>query len=178
MKYIKLYEDFLFEADGYGRDYYVRKKDGKTLRYFFKIESEEETLCFIVSIGKLSRKVTIEASENSYGVIGVEPIKQSIMDDYLVNDTDYKSRENDEIELTKSEVMRFYSIVGECIKDYLENNPKVSLIYDEIPLNLNIETEEYLEKVKNLMGSWSYNKWSVQEGSSDKILMYIRRDHE
>lgn len=179
MKHIQLFEDFIFEdEDGYGRDFFVKKKDGKVLRYFFKMEGEEDTLCFIINIGKSSRKITIESSENSYGVISVEPIKQSVMDDYLVNDTDYKTKTDQVFDLSNSEFMRFYRILGEAIKDYLENNPKVSMLYDEIPLNLNIEPEEYLDKVKNLMGMWSYEKWGAQEGSSSQILIYIRRNHE
>jgi len=74
--------------------------------------------------------------------------------------------------------MRFYKIVGECIKDYLQNNPKVSIIYDQIMLNLEKETEEYKDAVKNLMSGWSYGKWSLQDGSSSNIVMYSRRDHE
>lgn len=178
MKHIKIYENFVNEGDGFGRDYFVKKKDGKTLRYFFKIDGEEDTLCFIISIGKLSRKTTIESAENSYAVISVEPISQAIMDDYLVNDTDYKSRSKEEFDLTKSELMRFYFILSECLKDYLENNPKVSIIYDELPLNINIETEDYMSYIKNQMDEWSYGKWSIQEGSSLRTVIYTKRDHE
>jgi hypothetical protein len=177
MKHIKLYEHFLNE-DGYGRDYFVKKKEGKVYRYFFKIEGEESELGFLVEIGKLSRLVNIDGAENSYGVLSVQPMKVSIMDDYLVNDSDFKSREDDTFTLEKSEFMRFYKILGECIKDYLQNNPKVSIIYDQIMLNLEKETEEYKDAVKNLMSGWSYGKWSLQDGSSPNIVMYSRRDHE
>jgi hypothetical protein len=178
MKHIKIYESFLSENDGFGRDYFVKKKDGKSIRYFFKIEGEEDTLCFIVSIGKSSRKTTIESAENSYAVLSVEPISQGVMDDYLVNETDYKSRTKDEIILTKSELMRFYFIVSECLKDYLENSPKVSMIYDEMLLNLTTETEDYLSSVGNLMEEWSYGKWGIQEGTYDRTIIYMKRDHE
>ena len=177
MKHLTLYENFLNE-DGYGRDYFVRKKEGKVYNYFFKIEGEEGELGFIVSLGKLSRNMTIESAENSYAVISVQPMSPNIMDDYLVSDSDYRSRENDSFELTKSEFMRFYKIVGESIKDYLQNNPKVSTIYDEIPLNLEMDFKDYMSGAKNLMDNWSYNKWSIQEGPSQKIVIYKRRDHE
>jgi hypothetical protein len=177
MKHLKLFENFLNE-DGYGRDYFVKKKEGKLYKYFFKIEGEEDDLGFIVSIGKLSRNLTIESAENSYAVLSVQPMSTVIMDDYLVSDSDYRSREDDVFTLTKSEFMRFYKIVGESIKDYLQNNPKVSTIYDEITLNLEKDYKEYMSGVKNLMDSWSYNKWSIQEGPSSKILIYTRRDHE
>ena len=177
MKHIKLFEHFLNE-DGYGRDYFVKKKEGKVYRYFFKIDGEEDELGFLVEIGKLSRLVNVDGAENSYGVVSVQPMKVTIMDDYLVNDSDFRSREDDTFTLEKSEFMRFYKIVGECIKDYLQNNPKVSIIYDQIMLNLEKETEEYKDAVKNLMSGWSYGKWSLQDGSSSNIVMYSRRDHE
>ena len=74
--------------------------------------------------------------------------------------------------------MRFYKILSESIKDYLQNNPKVSKIYDEIPLNLDMELSEYQDRVESLMDEWSYEKWSVQDGSSERTLMYTRRDHD
>jgi hypothetical protein len=177
MKHIKLFENFLNE-DGYGRDFFVKKKDGKLSQYFFKIEGEEEDLGFVINLGKLSRNITIESAENSYSVLSVEPIRESVMDDFLVKDSDFKSREDDQFTLTKSEYMRFYKIVGECIKDYLQSNPKVSIIYDEIPLNLDMDFEEYSDKVKSLMDEWSYGKWSSQEGATKKTLIYSRRDHD
>jgi len=178
MQHIKLFEQFLNEKDGYGRDFFVKEKDGKVSKYFFKIDGEDQAKGFIVSIGKLSRETSIDDAENSYGVISVEPIKVSIMDDYLVNETDYKSRENDEFRLTKSEFMRFYNIVGECIKDYLQSNPKVSKFYDEILLNLEMGRDDYMDKCDVLMDEWSYNKWSIQEGPDKRTLVYTRRDHD
>jgi hypothetical protein len=177
MKHIKLFEQFLNE-DGYGRDFFVKKKEGKLCQYFFKIEGEEEDLGFVVNLGKLSRNITIESAENSYAVLSVEPIRESVMDDYLVKDSDFKSREDDVFILTKSELMRFYKIAGECIKDYLQSNPKVSIIYDEMPLNIDMDFEEYMEKAKSLMDEWSYDKWSIQEGPESKIVIYSRRDHD
>lgn len=177
MKHIKLYENFINE-DGYGRDFFVKKKEGKMSKYFFKIEGEDENRGFVVTIGKLSRDITIEDAENSYAVISVEPMKESVMDDYLVKDSDYKSREEDTFLLEDSDFMRFYDIVCECIKDYLQNNPKVSIMYDQIPLNVDMEMEEYMDKVKGMMDGWSYGKWSVQEGPEKEILIYSRRDHD
>ena len=177
MKHIKLFENFLNE-DGYGRDFFVKKKDGKLSQYFFKIEGEEDDLGFVVCLGNLSRNITIESAENSYAVLSVEPIGESVMDDFLVKDSDFKSREDDQFTLSKSEYMRFYKIVGECIKDYLQSNPKVSIIYDEIPLNLDMDFEDYSDKVKSLMDEWSYGKWSSQDGATKKTLIYSRRDHD
>lgn len=178
MKHIKLFEQFLMEEDGFGRDFFVKKKEGKVSKYFFKIEGEEESLGFIINIGKLSRTSPIDEAENSYAVISVEPIKESVLDDYLVKETDYKSREDDEFKLNKSEFMRFYKILGETIKDYLQNNPKVSKIYDEILLNLEFQVSEYKDKTESLMDDWSYGKWSVQEGPDERTIIYTRRDHD
>jgi hypothetical protein len=178
MRHIKLFEQFLLEEDGFGRDFFVKKKEGKVSRYYFKIEGEDEDHGLVVNIGKLSRGSSIDEAENSYCVISVEPIKISVLDDYLVKETDYKSREDDDFDLTKSEFMRFYRILGEAIKDYLQNNPKVSKIYDEIPLNLNIDLSEYKDRVTSLMDEWSYEKWSLQDGSEERTLLFTRRDHD
>jgi hypothetical protein len=177
MKHLKLYEHFLNE-DGYGRDFFFKQKQGKVSKYFFKIDGEEEQLGFVLEIGKLSRNISIEDAENSYAVLTIEPISVSVMDDYLVKESDYKSREEETFELTESELMRTYKIVGEAIKDYLENNPKVSQIYDEMGLNIDIDFEEYLEKVKSLMSFWSFDRWSLQEASAKRTLLYTRRDHD
>ena len=166
------------EEDGFGRDFFVKKKEGKVSKYFFKIDGEEKTLGFVISIGKLSRETPIDDAENSYGVISVEPMRESVMDDYLVKETDYRSRENDLFDITKSEFMRFYKITGECIKDYLQNNPKVSKIYDEILLNLEMDPKEYTDSCRALMDEWSYNKWGIQGGSTERNLVYTRRDHD
>ena len=178
MKYLKLFEQFLMEEDGFGRDFFIKKKDGKVSKYFFKIEGEDDDLGFVVNIGKLSRGASIDEAENSYCVISIEPIKVSVLDDYLVKDSDYKSREDDNFDLTKSEFMRLYRIMGEAIKDYLQNNPKVSKIYDEIPMNVNIDLSEYEDRVRSLMDEWSYEKWSIQEGPEELTLLYTRRDHD
>lgn len=179
MKHLKLYEQFLNE-DGFGRADFIKKKNGKLHQYYFKIQGEEggEDICFILGIGKLSRNTNIEQAENSYAVLSVEPIKGNIMDDFLVKDSDYKSREDETFPLTRSEFLRFYKLVGECIKDYLQSNPKVSTIYDELPLNIEMDMDEYLELVKSMIDSWSYEKWGVQEGPENKILLYNRRDHD
>ena len=179
MKHIKLFEQFLINEDGYGRDFFFKKKDGKTFKYFFKIDdSEGRSLGFVLSIGKLSRTKTIDEAENSYGVISVEPMKESVMDDYLSRDSDYKSREDEDFNLERSEFLRFYKIVSESIKDYLQNSPKVSTLYDEILLNLDMDIKEYMETAEAMMDEWSYDKWGVQEGSGDRSLIYTRRDHE
>jgi len=178
MRHIKLFEQFLMEEDGFGRDFFVKKKEGKVSKYFFKIDGEEESLGFIINIGKLSRESSIDEAENSYCVLSAEPIKIRVLDDYLVKGTDYKSREDDDFDLTKSEFMRFYKILSEAIKDYLQNNPKVSKIYDEILMNLDMETKEYEDNVKSLIDEWSYEKWSVQDVSDKRTLLYSRRDHD
>jgi len=177
LKHLHLFENFLNE-DGYGRDYFVKKKDGKINKYFFKIEGEENDLGFVLSISKTSRESSVDGAENSYCVLNIEPISTNVMDDYLVNETDYKSRDEEVFKISKSEFLRFYELVGECIKDYLKNNPKVTSIYDDMPLNLDIELETYSGRVKSMIDSWSYGKWSSQTSSSNKGLVYLKRDHD
>lgn len=180
MKHIKLFENFKINEDGYGRDYFVRKKDGKTYNYYFKISREEDSdnRCFILSIGKLSRNITIDDAENSYCVLNIQEISEAVMDDFLVNGSDYKTREDDEFKVTKSEIMRMYDIISECIKDYLKNSPKVSQIYDQVCLNIDVNFREYKSISKSLMSGWSYDKWAIQSEISDRTLLYTKRDHD
>jgi hypothetical protein len=182
MKHIQVFENFgtSINEDGYGRDYFFRKKDGKTYNYYYKISSEEdgESLCFVLGIGKLSRNITIEDAENSYCVLNIQKISESVMDDFLVNDSDYKDKEDEEFKLTESELMRFYDIVGECIKDYLKNSPKVSRIYDQMGLNIDINFTQYKNVTKSLMDGWSYGKWAIQSDISERTLIYTKRDHD
>lgn len=179
MKHIELYENFLSESkDGYGRDYFIMKKEGKVFKYFFKIKGEDDDLCFIANIGKFSRKISIESAENSYAVLSIEPIEESIMDDYLVNETGYKSKKDSRFKLNNSEFIRFYNIIGKAIQDYLEKNGKVSTIYDETLMNLDFEYDEYLDIINEVIDSWGYERWGVQEGPSSDVIIYSKRDHE
>jgi len=179
MRHLKLFEDFLNE-DGYGRGDFIKKKNGKLHQYYFKMSGEEDKgdICFVLGLGKLSRNVSIDSAENSYAVLSVEPIKENVMDDFLVKDSDYKSKEDETFPLTRSEFLRFYKIAGECIKDYLQSNPKVSTIYDELPVNIEIDLDEYTDLVKSMIDTWSYEKWGIQEGPEEGILIYNRRDHD
>ena len=47
-----------------------------------------------------------------------------------------------------------------------------------MPLNIDIDFEDYMEKSKSLMDEWSYDKWSIQKGPESKIAIYSRRDHD
>ena len=44
------------------------------------------------------------------------------MDDHLANETEFKRREDDMIELEDGELPRIYKIVSEAIEDYLQKN--------------------------------------------------------
>lgn len=177
MKHLMLFEDFLFE-DGYGKNFFFPEKREKAIYYYFKINEGESQKGFILKISKNCVLMTPEGSENSYGCLRIEPISIATMDDHLANETDFKFREDDMIEIEEDEFPRIYKIVSEAIQNYLQKNPKVTKIYDEMLLNVPMSRKEYKNDVEAMISGWSYGKWSIQDGPEKKILIYQKRDHE
>jgi hypothetical protein len=177
MKHLILFENFLFE-DGFGKNYFYPEKREKAIYYYFKISDEDEQKGFILKISKNCVLATPEGSENSYACLRIEPISIATMDDHLANETDFKFREEDMIEISEGEFPRIYMIISEAIGDYIQKNPKVTTIYDEMLLNIPMDSEEYKNDIESMMTEWSYGKWSVQRGSEEKILIYQKRNHK
>lgn len=176
MRHVILYENFLNE-DGYGKNYFHAEKREKAIYYFFKINEGEDQKGFILKISKNCVLATPEGSENSYACIRIEPILVSTMDDHLVNDADFKPREDDQIDIGRDEFSRVYSIVCKAIEDYVQKNPKVTKIYDEMLLNLSIPRGRYKTIVSSMMEEWSYGKWSMQDGPERNLLIFQKREH-
>jgi type I site-specific restriction-modification system R (restriction) subunit len=178
MNYIKSFDSFsINEKAGYGNDYFVVKKQGKVYSYYFKAGEDEEETGIVVTIGKFSRGSVIGEAENSYGVIHMEKISHDDLDDILVNDID--RQEDDSVTFSLSDYIldESYDIIIKCLEDYLDKNPKVVKFYDEILENLEMEHEEYSGIVKNKLNEWSDGVWNVQDGASDKIIIYTKASY-
>ena len=176
MKHLVLFEDYIFE-DGYGKNYFFAEKTEKAIFYYFKINEGDDQKGYILKISKNCVLTTPEGSENSYGCLRIEPISIPTMDDHLANETEFKRREDDMIEIEDGELPRIYKIVSEAIEDYLQKNPKVTTIYDEMLLNLSYPSKKYKREVESMMLEWSHGKWAFQDGPEKKILIYQKRDH-
>jgi hypothetical protein len=178
MKYIKNFTSYLVnEEAGYGNDYFVDKKIDKSKYYFFKVGEGEEETGIIIKIGKFSKEGVISDSEKSYCVTHIEQISTNDLDDYLVNDSEYQSNEDVKFSLSSDLLNQTFKIYKKTLDDYLEKNPKVTKIYDEILENLDMNPEEYKDFISSVIRSWSKKRWKIQEGASQNVLIYTKTAH-
>lgn len=166
------------EDAGYGNDYFVDEKVEKSQYYFFKVEDRGEETGLILKIGKFSKSEVISENEKNYCVLHFESISPDDMDDYLVNDSEYMSKEDEVFSLPLDVLNQAFVIVTKALDTYLEKNPKVTKIYDEILENLDMTREEYTEFISPKIKAWSRGRWKIQEGSSEKVLIYTKASHE
>ena len=179
MKFIKDFNGYILnEHAGYGNDYFVDEKHEKSQYYFFKAGDGDDEQGIILKIGKFSKDDIISDSENSYGVIQMEPINHDDMDDYLVNDRGYQPREDDRFSLPDSIRSQVFEIVTKAMEDYLQKNPKVTKFYDEILDNLEMSSEDYKTFATSIISEWSKGTWSIQDGSSKNSLIYMKTSHD
>lgn len=183
MKFLKRFDGYnnqpaINEEAGYGNDYFVDEKVEKSQYYFFKIGEGEEEIGLILKIGKFSKSGVISENEKNYGVIHIEQINPDDMDDYLVNDSEYMSREDEVFSIPNETLSQAFVIITKALDSYLEKNPKVTKIYDEMLENLDMSHEEYLDFISPKIRVWSKGRWKIQEGTSDKVVIYTKVSHE
>jgi hypothetical protein len=182
MRFINKFSDHfpkqLNEDAGYGNDYFADEKVEKSQYYFFKIGEGEEEIGLILKIGKFSRSGVISENEKNYGVLHLEIMDTDDMDDYLVNDSEYRSREDEMFSLSSEVLSQAFFIITKSMDNYLQKNPKVTKFYDEILENLDMPREEYMEFISPKIRSWSRKRWKIQEGQSEKSLIYTKVSHE
>ena len=179
MKFIKDFKNYkLNEEAGYANDYYVDQKVEKSQYYFFKVGEGKEEMGLIVKIGKFSKSSVISETERSYGVVHMEEISPDDMDDYLVNDSEYKSKEDEKFAIPQDLLSQTFVIVQKALDNYLEKNPKVTKFYDEILENLDMSPEDYISFVTPKIEEWSEGRWSVQTGATQSVLIYMKTSHE
>jgi hypothetical protein len=72
-------------------------------------------------------------------------------------------------------VSRIMEYASKCLSSYLEANPKINRIYDEIQDNLEFDGKgEYIEFMKSIIISYLGENWSVQQGSTKKSVLISR----
>lgn len=178
MKFVKKFSDYeLNEEAGYGNDYFVDKKEEKTQCYYFKVGEGESEIGLIFKIGKFSISSVISETEKSYAVVHIEQIDPDDLDDYLVNDSEYKSRDEEKFTMDKEQLSQAFEIYKRALDNYLEKNPKVTKIYDEMLENLEMGKEEYTSFISSVVSSWSKKRWNIQDGSSEKSIIYTKTAH-
>jgi hypothetical protein len=171
----KIWEN-LYESDGFGTSPFLLRKEKDVYHYFFNLESKkEDDRGFHLIIGKYSNKEAISGSKNSYCVLGLSEISHEIIDDIAVGKVeDIPGPNSIKFKMDENLTSRILECVSKCILDYLEKNPKVTRIYDEIQENLFFKGKgTYIEYMKSILGP-VIGDWGIQEGS-DKYSVIISR---
>jgi hypothetical protein len=144
---------------------------------FFNIEDEdgkgEKGFHFI--IGKYSNSEVIDGPKNSYCVLKLNEISHELIEDIAVEKEEVPLPNAMKFKAGGNEVSRIMEYASKCLNSYLESNPKVNRIYDEIQDNLEFEGKgEYIEFMKSIIISYLGENWSVQQGSTKKSVLISR----
>jgi hypothetical protein len=162
------------ESDGFGTSPFLLKKEKDQYNYFFNLEGKKEDQGFHMIIGKYSEKEVISGSKNSYCVLGLYRISDTLIDDIAIDKAEIPSSNNEKFKADENETSRILECVAKCLLNYLEKNSKVSRIYDEIQETLFFKGKgTYLEYMKSVIGP-VIGDWAIQEGS-DKNSVLISR---
>lgn len=181
MGVIKKFNEFLdsgvFESDGYGTSPFLMRKESGIYNYFFYIDTDEKDVqeAFRLMIGKYSDHQNISGAKNSYCVLSINKISHELLDDIAVEKIDIPLPAEDNFKVKGEMVSRLFEVISKCILDYLEQNPKVSRIYDEIQDNLIFSGEgTYMEFMKSIIISYLGEDWSIQDGIDKKSVLISR----
>jgi hypothetical protein len=178
-RFVTKLSDFKFkvnESDGFGTSQFLRKKESDIYHYFFNLDKENGgTEAYHLIIGKYSDREVIEGPKNSYCVLTINEISPEIREDIAAEKEDIPGMNSQKFKMGSGELSRTMKYVYKCVNDYLQINPKIIRIYDEIQDNLIYDGKgTYLEYMKSISLSELGLNWSVQEGSSKMTLIISR----
>lgn len=167
----------MYESDGFGTSSFLLVKKGDLYNYFFNIEDEdgkgEKGFHFV--IGKYSNSEVIDGPKNSYCVLKLNEISHELIEDIAVEKEEVPLTNAMKFKASGNEVSRIMEYASKCLNSYLESNPKVNRIYDEIQDNLEFEGKgEYIEFMKSIIISYLGENWSVQQGATKKSVLISR----
>ena len=163
----------LNEGDGFGTFPYLLVKDGDIFNYFFQLDLENGSqMGFMLVIGKYSQYENMEGPKNSYAVLNVNQIGTEIIEDIAIKKSDVPSLNDSKFSLKDNDLSRLLEQISKCLQSYLEKNPKVIRIFDEMKDNLDIDN--YEEFVKSVLLSFLGPEWSMQEGSHKDTFIISR----
>jgi len=165
------------ESDGFGTSPFLLEKVSDIYHYFFNLDQEksEDQMGYHLIIGKYSDQEVIEGPKNSYCVLTINQISPEVIDDIAVKKEDVPQTNKEKFKMGGNDISRLMEYVFKCVTNYLEANPKVTRIYDEMQENLVLEGKgEYIEYMKSIAISQLGGNWSIQQGAS-KISVIISR---
>jgi hypothetical protein len=177
MRLIKGFSQFIAESDGFGTAPFLLVKEKGIYNYFFYLDTEEESTqkAFRLVIGKYSDHQVIPGAKNSYCVLGINEISSEILEDISVRKKDLPPMNSEKFKLSQNITSRLFETVSKCILDYLESNPKVATIYDEMQDNFKYTGEgEYIEFIKSIIISYLGEDWNVQDTGEHNTIIINR----
>ena len=162
------------ESDGFGTLPFLMKKESDVYHYFFNVTDDDgKERGFHLNVGKYSEYEPIDGPKNSYCVLNINEVSPTIIEDISMDIGEVPQDMNkEEIKLGDGEKSRVFESIAKCLLDYLELNPKVVRIYDE--LQDNIIMDNYIDYMKSIIISFLGNEWSAQEGSSKNLVLLLR----
>lgn len=167
----KILANKITESDGFGTLPFLRKKEDEVYNYFFNLDGEKSR-GFHLSVGKYSEYEPIDGPKNSFAVLSINEISPEVIEDISMDIGRIPEPNKEKIQLSDNESSRLFKLISKCILDYLELNPKIIRIYDEMQDNISIEN--YEQNLKSIMISYLGEDWSVQEGGNENLLILLR----
>lgn len=177
MKNIKNFKDFIFESDGFGTAPFLLIKEKGVFNYFFYLDMEEgeSQKAFRLMLGKYSDHQPIPGAKNSYCVANVNEISSELLEDISVKRKDLPPFSTDKFKIPTPAIARLFESISKCILDYLESNPKVVRIYDELQDNFKYTGEgNYLEYMKSIVISYLGEDWNIQQPGENEPIVISR----
>jgi uncharacterized protein with NRDE domain len=177
-KRIQNFTDFLKsnkvnEGDGFGTFPFLLMKDGDIYNYLFQLELENgEQKGFMLVVGKYSQYESMEGPKNSYAVMNINEISPEVIEDIAIKKSDVPDLNDQKFKLADNNLSRFLEQISKALMNYLEKNPKVVRIFDEMQDNMDIEN--YEDMVKSVLLSFLGPEWSMQEGSHKGTFIFSR----
>lgn len=178
-KILKFNDFILFEASGFGTAPFFKIKENDVIHYFFKIDADleerkKERINFHLKFGHYSKNEHIDGPKNSYMVMEINEISTEEIEDLARDLRTPTEINNIKIKLTKREISRLYKQIAKCIIDYLDGEPKISRIYDELQTNIEFGEIDYNEYIKSIIHSYLNNTWSIQDTSNKNVKLLMR----
>jgi hypothetical protein len=114
----------------------------------------------------------MEGPKNSYAVLNVNEIAPEIIEDIAMGKAEIPEMSDGKFRLRDNDMSRYFEQISKAILSYLEKNPKVIRIFDEMQDHL--EVENYGENMKSILLSFIGPEWSIQEGSHEGTFIISR----
>lgn len=158
----------LHEDAGYGEESFFHVKEGDVDHYLFKVELDNDTnRCFAITVGKFAKFAQPTEAKNSYSVTGIVELTEDELDQAVADEGKYEP--NDKLIEVDGDVLRsIMDILAKVIDHHLQDDPKVTRIYDEMQITL--KADGYNDALKDSAAGWA-GEWSFQEVEKGKLNM-------